>query len=60
VIAAPGARPTEVQLHGQAEAYRVAKTDAALAVRQGYRAHVLDRITGELDRYLAGLAQDGE
>jgi len=37
--------------------YLVSKFDAAaLAVRQGYRERVLDRITGELDRYREQLA----
>ncbi len=41
--------------------YLVAKFDAAaLAVRQGHRAHLLDRITGELDRVRGQLASDSD
>ncbi len=31
----------------------------ALALRQGNRAAAMDRATSDLDRYLAGLVQDG-
>jgi hypothetical protein len=31
---------------------------AALAVRQGYRAHLLDRLTADLDRFVAELVGD--
>ena len=42
-------------------AYLVGQFDqAALAIRQGHREYLLDRITGELDRVREQLAQDGE
>jgi hypothetical protein len=31
---------------------------ASLAVRQGYRAHLLDRLTADLDRFIAELVGD--
>ena len=34
--------------------------EAALAVRQGHRAYLLDRITGELDRTREQLAEGGD
>jgi hypothetical protein len=41
--------------------YLVSKFDeAALAVRQGHRAHLLDRITAELDRTRETLAEEGD
>jgi hypothetical protein len=41
--------------------YLVARFDAAaLAVRQGHRSHVLDRIVAELDRYRDQLAEEGD
>jgi hypothetical protein len=40
-------------------AYLVTMLDqASLAVRQGYRAHLLDRLTADLDRFVAELVGD--
>ena len=40
-------------------AYLITVLDqAALAVRQGYRAHLLDRLTADLDRFVAGLIEE--
>ncbi len=55
-LAAPLDPPATHQLCGYVQS---TLDRGALALRQGNRAAAMDRATSDLDRYLAGLVQDG-